>query len=154
MGAQILSLFGAALAGMMAELLLAQKNSGMARIFRFLVTMVILLLLISPLRSLLQKNEDLYLGGSIYEEESLNYEAIFSETVQTQCEADFKKGLAEMLEKEHHIAPENVTTLVYFDADGTLSRVCLFLSGAALLKDPKALESALSARLGCVVEVR
>ena len=154
MGAQILSLFGAALAGMMAELLLAQKNSGMVRLFRFLVTVVILLLLVSPFLSLLQKSESLFLEGGDCAEELLDYESIFSETVQVQCEADFKKRLAEMLEKEHHVAPENVTTVVYFNADGTLSRVCLFLSGAALLKDPKALESALSARLGCAVEVR
>jgi len=156
MQATVFSLFCAALAVGLAELLLPEGSSkGTALLFRFLCSLVILLLILAPFRTFLQKSEALLQGGIQMEESKLtDYEQIFEEAVQSQSEADFKKGLLLLLQTEYGIKKEDVTLLIRFDADGTLSRVCIFLSGAALLQNPDTLARNLNQRLGCAVEVR
>ena len=151
----VLALFGASLAAGVAELLLPHENGGTAKLFRFLISLVILLLILTPFLSFLQQSDEL-LSGEIAFEESVqtNYEQLFSDTVNAQGKAEFEEGLYTLLEREHGIPRKNVTLLVRFDADGSLGSISVFLAGSSILKDPDALERALSQKLGCTVEVR
>ena len=55
----VLSLFGAALAAGLAELLLPNEQAGTAKLFRFLISLVVLLLILSPFIGFLQSGEEL-----------------------------------------------------------------------------------------------
>lgn len=152
----VFTLFCTALAVGIAELLLPEGSSkGTVLLFRFLCSLMVFLLLLSPFRTFLQKGETLLQGEMQAQDSNLaHYEQILENAVQTQSEADFKKGLLLLLQRDYGIKKENVTLLIRFDADGTLSRVCIFLSGAALLQNPDTLAKNLNQRLGCEVEVR
>lgn len=155
MQATVLALFGAALAAGLAELLLPDEEGGTARVFRFLISLVVLLLVLSPFLAFLQKSESLFSGEITFEEASdTDFEQIFFDTVNAQSEAEFKEGLYTLLEKEYGIAKRNATLLVRFDANGTLMSVSVYLSGAGVLQDPRQIEKELSQRLSCTVEVR
>ena len=152
----VLALFVAALAAGMAELLLPTEDSGTARLFRFLISLVVLLLILSPFLVFLQDSEDLLSGELAFEEiqPSTDAEQIFADTVHAQSKAEFEKRLSALLEKEYGIARKNATVLARFDAQGELVCVSVYLSGSAVLQDPDVLEKALSERLDCRVEVR
>jgi hypothetical protein len=74
--------------------------------------------------------------------------------VKAQSAKDLEKGLYTLLQAEYGIDEANCTILIYFDTDGSLRHVSLFLSGNALLQNPERLEQDLSERLCCSVEVR
>ena len=152
----VLALFGAALAAGVAELLLPAEDSGTARLFRFLISLVVLLLILTPFLGFLQESEDLLSGEIAFEEIEIGTDAeqIFADTVHTQSKAEFEERLYVLLEKEYGIAQKNATVLPRFDAQGELVSVSVYLSGSAVLQDPDALEKALSGKLGCRVEVR
>lgn len=155
MRGEILALFGAALATGIAELLLPDEGkTGTVRLFRFLVSLVILILLLSPFLSLTQKGQAL-LSKDITIDENVqeSYEAVFLEAVQAQSKKDLIKGLYSFLEKEYGIAESNADITVGFDADGSLSQVKIYLRGVAVLQDPRQLSHALSQALNCTVEV-
>lgn len=151
----VLALFGAALAAGLAELLLPSEEEGTTKLFRFLISLVILLLILTPFFGFLQKSEDLFTKDlTIEEKQEAEFEQIFSDTVQAQGKAEFEKGLYSLLAREYGIDKESVTLLVRFDASGALAGVSVYLSGMGLLQDPVALERALTEKLGCTVEVR
>ncbi len=151
----VLALFGAALAAGLAELLLPSEEEGTTKLFRFLISLVILLLILTPFFGFLQKSEDLFTKDlTIEEKQEAEFEQIFSDTVQAQGKAEFEKGLYSLLAREYGIDKESVTLLVRFDASGALAGVSVYLSGTGLLQDPVALERALTEKLGCTVEVR
>ena len=151
----VLSLFGAALAAGIAELLLPATEGGTAKLFRFLVSLVVLLLILAPFAGFLQKNEDFFTGEIEWEErETADFEQIFSDTVSAEGKKEFEKGLYALLAREYGIEQKNVTLLIRFDAQGELVSVSVFLSGGALAQNPDTLARALSQRLGCTVEVR
>jgi hypothetical protein len=151
----VLTLFGAALAAGMAELLLPNEDSGTVKLFRFLISLVILLLLLTPFSGFLQESETLFEEKLTFEEEStVELEEIFFETVQAQSKAEFEKRLYDLLEREYAIPQKNVTVLTRFDLQGELIGVSVYLSGSALLNDPQALQKSLTQKLGCTVEVR
>ncbi len=151
----VLALFGAALAAGLAELLLPSEEEGSARVFRFLISLVVLLLILTPFFGFLRESEDFLSGEITFEEEAgADFEQIFSDTVNTQGKAEFEKGLYALLEHEYGIPQKNATLLILFDASGELSSVSVYLSGAGLLLDPAQLEKELSQKLGCTVEVR
>jgi hypothetical protein len=155
MAGVVLALLGAALATGVAELLLPPTETGTAKLFRFLVSLVILLLILTPFVGFLQKNEELLSGDIPFKkEESADFEQIFSNTVHAQSKADLERGLYELLGREYGISPKNATLLLRFDAQGALAHVSVYLSGAALTQNPDTLERALSQKLGCTVEVR
>lgn len=155
MAGAVLALFGAALAVGVAELLLPIEEGGTAKLFRFLVSLVILLIILTPFTGFLQKSED-FLSGEIAfdEQQGTDFEQIFSDTVHAQSKADLEKGLYALLAREYGIPQKNVRLLLRFDAQGALASVSVFLSGTSLTQNPDALERALSQRLGCTVEVR
>ncbi len=151
----VLALFGAALAAGLAELLLPNEEGGTARVFRFLISLVVLLLILTPFLGFLRQSEELLSGEIAFEEEpSADFEQIFFDTVNTQGKAEFEQGVYALLEREYGIPRENATLLVRFDAQGELAGVSVYLSGTGLFTDPDALEKALSEKLGCTVEVR
>ena len=151
----VLSLFGAALAAGLAQLLLPEEKSGTARLFRFLISLVVLLLILTPFVGFLKNGTELLTGEITFEEADIHiFEQIFSDTVNAQGKAEFEKELYAFLEREYGLAPKNVTLLVRFDAAGELAGVSIYLSGTGLLQDPAALEDALAKKLGCTVEVR
>ena len=151
----ILALFGAALASGLAELLLPSEEEGTSKVFRFLISLIVLLLILTPFLDFLQKNEGIFTGEiSIEEKEEAEFEQIFSDTVGAQSKVELEKGLYALLLREYGIAPENATLWVRFDANGALASVSIYLSGAGLLQDPVTLEKALTEKLGCRVEVR
>lgn len=151
----VLALFGAALAAGLAELLLPGEEEGTSKVFRLLISLIVLLLILTPFLGFLQKSEDLLAGEIGFEEkEEAEFEQLFSDTVNAQGKAEFEKGLYALLAREYGIERENVMLLVRFDASGALADVSVYLSGSGLLQDPVALEKALSEKLGCKVEVR
>lgn len=151
----VLALFGAALAAGLAELLLPREESGTVKLFRFLISLVVLLLILTPFLGFLQESETLLSGEIDFDEaQDADFEQIFSQTVEKQGKVEFEKGLYALLESEYGISRENATVLAHFDAEGALSGVSVYLSGSGLLKDPVALQRALSQKLGCTVEVR
>ena len=155
MQSTVLSLFGAALAAGLAELLLPNEQSGTAKLFRFLISLIVLLLILTPFSGFLQESEALLAGELALEqadEQALTQ--IFSDTVNAQGKADFEKELYALLEREYELPQKNVQLLVRFNAAGELAGVSLYLSGSGLLCDPVAMQNELAKKLGCTVEVR
>ena len=151
----VLALFGAALAAGVAELLLPRESGGTAKLFRFLVSLVVLLLVLAPFLGFLQKSEDLIHGDiTLEEEQNANFDQIFFDTVQLQGKAEFEERLYIFLETQYGIPRKDITLLVRFDAEGALASVSVFLSGTGVLQDPVVLEEDLMGKLGCRVEVR
>ena len=152
----ILALFGVCLALGMSELLLPDGGGdGTKRLLRFLTSLVILLLILAPFAGFLKNHGALLSDNFEFEEEdTTNYEQIFTEAVARQSGEDLKTGLRALLQKEYGVAPEHCSVSVFFTEGGELSRVLIFLSGPALTVDPARVENDLSARLGCAVEVR
>ena len=151
----ILSLFGAALAAGVAELLLPCDQGGVAKLFRFLLSVVILLIILAPFGGFLQKSEQLLTGEIALEEAEIeDFSKTFSDMVNAQARVEFERGLYALLARDHGIREENATLLTRFDAQGELAHVSILLSGGALLQDPDALAKSLSKTLGCTVEVR
>ncbi len=151
----VLALFGAALAAGLAELLLPAEDGGTAKLFRFLISLVVLLLILTPFFGFLRDSEAILEGEIVpSEEQSADFEQIFSDTVNAQAKAEFEKGLYALLESEYGIKAQNVKLVLRFDAQGELAGVSVFLSGSSLLKNPDTLARELSEKLDCTVEVR
>ncbi len=153
---EILALLGVGLGGTVCELLLPHDSSpGTRKLFRFLVSLCVLLLLLTPFLRFLRQGEGLFEGGFSFEEGELaDYEKIFEDTVNGQSSKDLQAGLAALLQSEYGIAEDDCSITVLLGEDGKLRRVCVFLSGKAIVKDPLEIEKALAERLQCTVEVR
>ena len=153
---EILALFGVCIALGMSELLLpGEENGGTRRLLRFLAALAVFLLILTPFAGFLQKSEELFVKEPLFEEEqTAKFEQVFEQAVLEQSSKDLEAGLLALLEKEYGIEAKNCTVLISFAPDGTLARVSIFLSGAALLSDPEEIELELSERLACTVEVR
>ena len=149
-------LFGVCLAAGIGELLLPSHTSaGTRRALRALTALLVLLLILTPFAHILKSNEEWLWGeADLGEVQDTDYERIFLDAVQAQSAKDLEQGLYTLLRSEYGIDEENCTILVYFDTDGSLRHVSLFLSGNALLQNPERLEQDLSERLCCSVEVR
>ncbi len=150
----VLSLFGVCLAGGIGEMLLPEQTSATTRrLLRFLLALSVLLILLSPLLTLLRSDTGLFEGKFFPEQEQTDFDALFEKAVTAQSAADLEEGVYGVLEREFDIDREQCSVSVYLQADDSW-RVCVFLSGSALLRDPVALEAALGERLSCLVEVR
>ena len=155
MAGTVLALFGAALAVGVAELLLPVEDGGTAKLFRFLVSLVILLLILTPFTGFLQKSEELLAGEiTLDQTQAQDFEQIFSDTVHAQSKADLERGLYDLLVREYGIPPKNAKLILRFDAQGELDGVSVYLTGTALMQNPDTLARELSQKLGCTVEVR
>ncbi len=153
---EILSLFGVCIALGMCELLLpGEENGGTRRLLRFLASLAVLLLILTPFVGFLRQSEQLFTEEITLEEEDIaEFERVFEQAVQEQSGRDLEEGILSLLEKEYGIEAKNCTVLASFAPDGALARVSIVLSGTALLADPEEIELDLSKRLACTVEVR
>ena len=155
MQATVLSLFGAALAAGVCELLLPRENGGTAKPLRFVISLVVLLLILTPFLGFLQNNRDVFSGEiDVSQVDGTEFEKIFSETVNAQGRADLEDALYDLLKREHGIERKNAALTIRYDAQGELVLVSIRLSGAGLLQDPEMIENTLAKKLGCTVEVR
>ena len=155
MQATVLSLFGAALAAGVCELLLPRENGGTAKLLRFVISLVVLLLILTPFLGFLQNNRDVLSGEiDVSQVDGTEFEKIFSETVNAQGRADLEEALYDLLKREHGIERKNAALTIRYDAQGELVLVSIRLSGAGLLQDPEMIENTLAKKLGCTVEVR
>ena len=151
----VLSLFGAALAAGVCELLLPREDGGTAKLLRFLISLVVLLLILTPFLGFLQGNHEILSGEiEISQTDETELEEILSETVNAQGRADFEDALCIFLKQKYGIEQKDITISIRYDAQGELLLVSLRLSGVGLLQDPEEIENTLSKKLGCTVEVR
>ena len=159
MAASVLGLFGVALAAALAELLLPSEEGRATKIaLRFLVSLSVLLLFLAPFRGILSDAPPFSLDQIIEAGESAvgkeGFDAIFRDAINEGSAQALKEGLSALLAEQYGIGEGQAQIFVYFDGKGELSRVQIYLSGSALLKDPHELEAELGALLGCETEVR
>ena len=151
----VLALFGAALAVGLAELLLPAEEGGTVQVFRFLTSLVVLLLILAPFMGFLANSESILADVIITDKtEQEAFEQIFFDTVSAQGRVEFEQGLYTLLQTQYGISSKDVTLLVRYGAEGELAGVSIFLSGGALLQDPDTLARKLTKKLDCTVEVR
>ena len=152
----ILSLFGVALGGAIADILLPGKPKGpLRRALGVLVSLTLLLLILRPVMGLI-RDEGGFLEGVIPEigGEQTDFEAIFADTVAKRSASELEKGIVQLLERDFGIAERDCAVGVLLDGQGELLSVSVRLSGKGLLVDPRAVEQALGELLNCLVEVR
>lgn len=158
MGKTVLGLFGVCLAAALAELLLPHdEGRGTKSVLRVLVSLAVLLLLLRPFVSFLRSDPTVRLEDLVGDSEEgtvAGYEEIFSQAVVAGSERDLKQGLYAWLSKEHGIDAEDAHIKITMDDGGNLLHVEIFLSGAALLRDPHVIEGELTELLNCETEVR
>ena len=151
----ILSLFGICLLAGVCEILLPPEANAARRAIRTLTALVVLLLILAPIADFLQNSD-----GLSFEEFSSeasgqeDFEEIFANALATQCELDLEAGVAQLLQAEFGVSPDDCSVDARLDTDGNISYIRIRLVGKALLLDPTVIQSALAARLGCLVEVR
>lgn len=158
MSGAMLALFGVVLAAAIGDLLIPGEEKGGTRQFlHFLTALSVLLLLLSPFRSLLQSADGFLQGEIEWSEEEVkksDFEKKLSEAVANRSAAQLEQGLAALLEQQYGIARENQEIAVLLDEQGELRRISVFLKGAALLHDPEEIRQDLLKRFSCDVEVR
>lgn len=158
MGAGILALFGVVLAAALADHLVPSEDAkGTRQALHFLTALVVLTLLLRPFLAWLGNADD-FLQGDVEwaegEQSEADFEQLFSDAVASRSAAELRSGLYKLLEKEYGIAKEDCEIGVVLTESGELSRISIFLSGAALLQDPEEIEGDLRGRFDCAVEVR
>ncbi|MBQ8357815.1 MAG: hypothetical protein IJX39_08440 [Clostridia bacterium] len=158
MGGEILALFGVAFAAALADLLVPGEEKGGTRQFlHFLTALVVLLLLLRPFLSLLGGADGFLQGNLEWEQDETvkaDYEQVFADAVASRSAVELKEGLSDLLQEEFGIAQGDCEITVALSDSGELERVAVFLSGAALLRDPEQIENRLSELFDCTVEVR
>lgn len=158
MGGAILALFGVVLAAAIADLLIpGEERGGTRQLLHFLTALSVLLLLLSPFRSLLQNAEGFLQGEIEWSEEEVqksDFEKRLSEAVANRSAVQLREGLAELLQQKHGIASSDLEITVELSEQGELRRISVFLKGAALLQDPEEIRQDLLKLFSCDVEVR
>ena len=158
MGGAILALFGVVLAAAIADLLIpGEERGGTRQLLHFLTALSVLLLLLSPFRSLLQNAEGFLQGEIEWGEEEVqksDFERRLSEAVTNRSAVQLREGLAELLQQKHGIASSDLEITVELSEQGELRRISVFLKGAALLQDPEEIRQDLLKLFSCDVEVR
>lgn len=158
MSGAILALFGVVLAAAIGDLLIQGEEKGGTRQFlHFLTALSVLLLLLSPFRSMLQ-NADEFLQGEIEwgeeEVQKSDFEKMLNDAISNRSTVQLKEGLLALLEQQHGISPDDCEIAVVLSEQGELRRISVFLKGAALLQDPEEIRQDLLEKFSCEVEVR
>lgn len=158
MGGAILALFGVVLAAAIADLLIpGEERGGTRQLLHFLTALSVLLLLLSPFRSLLQNAEGFLQGEIGWSEEEVqksDFEKRLSEAVANRSAVQLREGLTELLQQKYGIASSDLEITVELSEQGELRRISVFLKGAALLQDPEEIRQDLLKLFSCDVEVR
>ena len=151
----VLSLFAVCLSAALLDLLSpGDRNRGLRRGLHLLTALAVLLLLIQPFLVLLRETPQNAAALTQNEAERDEFEAVFDKTMHQTAALELQEGLYRLLAADYGIAKENARIVLSFDRSGELTRVQIFLSGRALLRDPDALARDLGERFDCQVEVR
>ena len=159
MGEGLLPLFYVSGGAILLEMLLpGEEREGAKGALHFMVVLALLAVLINPFLGFLKMGESGdFLGtltvegdGAVREE----YEAVLDGALQSGGEREMKEGIYRLLESEYGIAKEHAEIRIRFDGAGEVSHIGIYLSGGALLQNPRELEAALTERLGVETEVR
>ena len=156
MRATLLTLFTVLLA-LTAAGLLWRGNSGRGPrgAVRILTALTVLVLLLTPISSLLKTDTD---AGFPFGESPAgleeHYRELFENTLNGRGEADLIEGLRELLYATHGIEVKDAQIKIAYHADGTPKTIRITLQGKALAVDPRAVKKTLENILDCDVEVR
>lgn len=132
------------------------KGGGLARHFRLLAALVLLAVLASPLPALLQKAQAglLLSVEKIRDAEEGDARAEWEKTMENTSKDYFVSSLTSLLETRFSIPTGEVRVGVeWSDGDEVLPlRVTAVLSGNAIWKDPREIETFVTDLLGCPCE--
>ena len=164
MKAYLMTVIWAAVAGTLAELV-GDDEGGGAKLLRLLTGLMILSVVISPLRGLLQTGPDALfdrLRGAYEDaraasaEAGETYAARTLEFIRETGETGAADAVAELVEGQFSLPAECCRAEVELTGEEgvfSLSAVRVILSGKGVLTDPYAVETYLEDMLGCVAEV-
>lgn len=164
MRAYLMTVIWAAVAGTLAELMGDDEGNG-AKLLRLLTGLMILSVVISPLRGLLQTGPEALLDRlqGIYEdtraasaEAGETYTARTLAYIRTTGEVGAGDAVAELVADRFDLPGEccrAAVELAETEGEFSLSAVRVVLSGRGVLTDPYAVEAYLEDMLGCSVEV-
>ena len=155
MGGALAGLFAVCLSAALLDLLSpGDRDKGVRQGLHLLVALAVLLLLLQPFLGFLRTADEVPAPFLENETQRDEYETIFRSTVTAAAAEELRAGLYRLLAEDYGIDKAQARLALSFDGDGALTRVQVFLSGKALLRDPDALAADLAEKLGCQVEVR
>ena len=153
----MLGLFGVCVGAAILELIVPGEARGTTKVMlRLLVVLTVLVLILTPLFSFLRGNELEGIADAFLQEGELEeyYEGIFEDTLARGGEAELSALIAERLAREYGLEASDFRVLAVLDDASGECRVSVYLSGKAILLDPRRVEEMLTQLLSCEVEVR
>lgn len=135
----------------------AGEREGLRRAVRLLTALCMLCLMIAPLREAGDFFTSFDLGAWARETEQQSqarYEALMEQKLTAVTREQLRAELLTMLSEQFDIGADDCTLTVEFD-DGestegvTVRQVWISLHGKAVLRDPRAVEAAVTSALGC-----
>ena len=131
MRGSVLSLFAVCLAVAVCELLLPDEESaGSKRMLRMLASLCIIVILLAPIKGLLETFQGGALSPSLPQGETqtlADYEQIFLDAVERQSAKDLASAIKALLCETYGVRAEGVEVLVYLSPAGEPDRVCVYL---------------------------
>ena len=146
MRSYLLSILAAALFSS-AVLLLLPERPELKRGVKLLSSLLILLLILSPLSGTTEILHNFFTGDFFSEDPTLSYEETRDATLESASAAYLEDLIKEDLMKTFSIREGDLAVRVICQ-DGVPSRVLLLLSGRAVWQDSAKLESRVTERLG------
>lgn len=141
--------------GLLDMLTPAGEREGLRRGVRLLAGLCLLCVMIRPLTELSDAVEGIDLGSwarGLEREAETEYERLMEEKLTAVSQAQLREELLTMLSEQFDIGREDCTLTVEFDDAAqtlTVRRVWIALHGKAVLRDPRAIETAVEGVLGC-----
>lgn len=147
----IFPLFCVVLAAAMAELLIPEEGgAGTKKVLRLLTALAVLLLILSPLTSLLKKETELPLPSA---GETPDFEAVFAGAMDAAGKAEFEARLRAALAAKFGTGEECFALTVRYEEEEP-AEVFVVLSGKGLTIDPREAETYLTELLRLPAQVR
>lgn len=143
------------LCGLIEQLSPAGEREGLRRAVRLVTAICLLCLMVAPLRQAGACLTSFDLGAWARERESEaqeEYEGLMEEKLGAVSQERLRVELLTMLEEQFEIGTEDCTLTVVFDESAettTVREVWISLHGKAVLRDPRTVEAAVEAVLGC-----
>ena len=151
MKSYLLSLFGASIAVILAEIFVPERA---AKFFRLITSLFLVCVLIAPLPravNAIQEITDNLLSRSEEDESLGGYHQEMQEAMDGASKTYFVQTLTANICERFEIKGGELTCAVTWGNDGelTVERVTLILSGSAIWKDPAPMEEFVIGLLGC-----
>ena len=159
MGAGLLPLFYVSAGAVLLEILLpGEGREGARGALHIMVVLVLLLLMVNPFLEFIRVGgvETVFgeLTGESDESVRETYEKTLGEVLSEGSVREIRQRIEALLATEYGIEEGQAQVSVRVNEEGEVVRVEIYLSGAALLKNPRELQAALSETLGVETEVR